>query len=87
MEAVLTEPISFPAESYVQTFFHSLPTDSRFLNSSYAKFLPSTTLDADTQQFNLSRFEAPNVYQEQQYKRIKYNLRLVDSAYFFLVQL
>lgn len=67
MEATLTEPISFPAESYVQTFFHNFPTDARFLNCNYAKFLPSTTLDAGTQQFNLSRFEAPNLYQESKY--------------------
>lgn len=62
MEATLTEPISYPAESYVQTFFHKYATDSRFINCSYLKFLPNTTLDADSQQFVLSRFEAPNVY-------------------------
>lgn len=62
MEATLTEPLSFPSQSYAQSFFHSVPTDTRFLNCSFQKFLPSTSLDAETQQFNFSRFEAPNVY-------------------------
>jgi len=85
MEATLTEPISFPAESYVQTFFHNLPTDSRFLNCSFAKFLPSTTLDADTQQFNLARFEAPNIYQGSNYKTFYRNMSIIYQLklYFF----
>jgi len=63
MEAQLVEPLSFPSQNYAESFFHSLPTDSRFLNCNFQKFMPSTTLDADTITFNCSRFEAPNVYQ------------------------
>ena len=63
MEATIVEPISVASQSYAQSFFRQDPTDSRFLSRQFQKFMPSTNIDADTITFNLSRFEAPNVYE------------------------
>ena len=39
--------------------------DSRFLQTSFQKFPPNSSLDSNTILFNLNRFEAANVYQIQ----------------------
>lgn len=62
MEAQLTQALSFPAQEYAQSFFKEIPTDSRFLQSTYQKFPPSSSLEAKTIEFTLSRFEAANLY-------------------------
>ena len=65
MEAQLNQAGTFAAQSYSESFFRQLPTDSRFLQVSYQKFPPNSSLDSDTITFVLNRFEAANVYQIQ----------------------
>jgi len=62
MEAQLTENRTVLSENFASSFFHGFPTDGRFLNCSYQKFMPSSNLDARTQTFSLSRYDAPNLY-------------------------
>ena len=65
MEAQLNQAGTFAAQNYADSFFRQLPTDSRFLQVSFQKFPPNTSLDAENIQFSLNRFEAANVYQIQ----------------------
>lgn len=65
MEAQLNQPKTYGAQDYAQAFFREIPTDSRFLQNTFQKFPPSTSLATKTIEFNLSRFEAANVYQIQ----------------------
>lgn len=65
MEAQLNQPKTFSAQDFAQTFFRQVPTDQRFLQNTYQKVPPSTSIGAKTIEFNLSRFEAANVYQIQ----------------------
>jgi len=65
MEAQLTQAGTFAAQNYAESFFRQLPTDSRFLQVTYQKFPPNSSIDSDTIQFVLNRFEAANVYQIQ----------------------
>ena len=65
MEAQLNQASTFAAQSYADSFFRQLPTDSRFLQVSFQKFPPNSSLDCETIQFTLNRFEAANVYQIQ----------------------
>lgn len=65
MEAQLNQAGTFAAQNYAESFFRQLPTDSRFLQVSFQKFPPNSSLDSDTIQFVLNRFEAANVYQIQ----------------------
>lgn len=62
MEAQLTPALSYPAQAYAQSFFEEIPTDSRFISTSYMKFPPSSTIDAKKIEFVLARFEASNLY-------------------------
>lgn len=62
MEAQLNEANTFPSQSYSQSFFSRLPTDNRFLQSSYIKIPPSASIDSNTLTFILEKFEAANVY-------------------------
>ena len=45
MEGQLREPLSFPAQRYAESFFRKLPVDSRFLQCTYQKFVPSSSID------------------------------------------
>jgi hypothetical protein len=65
MEAQLSQAGTFAAQNYAESFFRQLPTDSRFLQVSFQKFPPNSSLESDTIQFVLNRFEAANVYQIQ----------------------
>ena len=65
MEAQLNQAGTFAAQNYAESFFRQVPTDSRFLQTSFQKFPPNSSLDADTINFVLNRFEAANVYQIQ----------------------
>ena len=65
MEAQLNQAGTFAAQSYADSFFRQLPTDSRFLQVSFQKFPPNSGLDAENLTFMLNRFEAANVYQIQ----------------------
>ena len=65
MEAQLNQAGTYAAQNYADSFFRQLPTDSRFLQVSFQKFPPNSSIEADTIQFILNRFEAANVYQIQ----------------------
>ena len=65
MEAQLNQAGTFAAQNYAESFFRQVPTDSRFLQTSFQKFPPNSSLDAETINFVLNRFEAANVYQIQ----------------------
>ena len=65
MESQLNQAGTFAAQNYADSFFRELPTDSRFLQVSYQKFPPTSSLDSDTIEFSLNRFSAANIYQIQ----------------------
>ena len=65
MEAQLNQAGTYAAQSKAESFFRQLPTDSRFLQVSFQKFPPNSSLDVENIQFLLNRFEAANVYQIQ----------------------
>ena len=62
MESQLSEAGTFPAQVYAESFFSQLPTDARFLQCTYQKFMPSSSIDGKTIEFNLDRYDAANVY-------------------------
>ena len=62
MEAQLTEAGTFPAQVYAESFFAKYPTDARFLQCTYQRFMPSSSIDGKTIEFNLDRYDAANVY-------------------------
>jgi len=62
MESQLVTANSFPAQDYSESFFASVPTDSRFLSCNYQKFPPVTSIDGKTIKFELGRYTAGNVY-------------------------
>ena len=62
MESQLSEAGTFPAQVYAESFFASLPTDARFLQCTYQKFVPSSSIDSKTIEFCLDRYDAANVY-------------------------
>lgn len=65
MESQLNQAGTFAAQNYADSFFRELPTDSRFLQVSYQKFPPTSSLDSDTIEFSLNCFSAANIYQIQ----------------------
>jgi hypothetical protein len=66
MESQLIETSTFPAQQYAESFFSSLPTDARFLQCSFQKIMPSSSLDGSTIEFNLDKYEAANIWQIQE---------------------
>ena len=62
MEGQLREPSSFPAQIYAESFFRKLPIDARFLQCTYQKFVPSSSIDGKTIEFNLDRYDVGNIY-------------------------
>lgn len=62
MEGQLIEAHSFPAQRYAESFFQKLPLDSRFLQCTYQKFMPSSSIDGRTIEFCLDRYDVGNVY-------------------------
>ena len=48
MESQLSEAGTFPAQIYAESFFAKLPTDARFLQCTYQKFMPSSSIDGRT---------------------------------------
>ena len=62
MEAQLAEAGTFPAQVYAESFFAKYPTDARFLQCTYQKFVPSSSIEGKTIEFNLDRYDAANVY-------------------------
>jgi len=61
-EAVLSGVNTFSAQDYTESFFASVPSDERFIASSYQKFPPESSIDGKTIVFTLSRYQASNVY-------------------------
>jgi hypothetical protein len=62
MEAQLTEAGTFPSQVYAESFFAKFPTDARFLQCTYQKFVPTSNIDGKKIEFNLDRYDAANVY-------------------------
>jgi len=46
MEAQLAETLTSPSQSYANSFFSVLPTDTRFLQCTYHKIMPTRSLDS-----------------------------------------
>jgi len=61
-EAVLSSVNSFSAQDYSENFFASIPSDERFLSSSYQKIVPESSIEGKTIVFTLSRYQASNIY-------------------------
>ena len=66
MEAQLVETSTFPAQQYAESFFASVPTDSRFLQCSFQKIMTASSLDGSTIEFNLDKYDAANLWQIQE---------------------
>ena len=62
MESQLYDSSTVPAQEFAQSFFSRVPTDSRFLQTSFEKILPSSSIDADVIEFAFERYEAGNLY-------------------------
>ena len=62
MESQLIDSGTVLSQEYSQSFFASVPTDQRFLEQTFHKVLPSSSLDAAEIEFNLERFESTNLY-------------------------
>lgn len=86
MEAQLSEALTFPVESYSSSFFSRLPADERFLQTTFQKFMPNGSIDAQTIDFSLERYDAGNVYLIQnacvkvQFAILKANNEVPDSG-------
>ena len=63
MESQLTEALTFPATSYSSNFFHPLPSDDRFLQNTFQKFMPSSSIDEPQIDFCLDRYDSASIYQ------------------------
>jgi len=79
MEAQLAETLTSPSQSYANSFFSVLPTDTRFLQCSYQKVMPTRSLDSAEIEFNLERFEAANVYVIQDIL-LELRIRIIDES-------
>ena len=66
MEGQLNESSTIPSQIYAQSFFGSVPTDARFLQCTFHKVPPTSSIDSATIEFNLDRFDAANVWQIQE---------------------
>jgi len=62
MEAQISEPSTYEVDSFARSWFEGFPIDSRFINCSYHRFMPTSSIDAKTITFDCARFEAPNCY-------------------------
>ena len=62
MESQLTEALTFPATSYSDNFFHPLPSDDRFLQNIFQKFMPSSSIDEPSIDFCLDRYDSASIY-------------------------
>ena len=78
MEAQLTEAGTFPSQVYAESFFAKFPTDARFLQCTYQKFVPSSSIDGKKIEFKLDRYDAANVYLIQD-TNIEVNVKITKS--------
>jgi len=79
MEAQLNQPKTYGAQEFAQTFFRDTPTDQRFLQNTFQKIPPSSSLTTRTIEFSLSRFEAANLYLIQD-THLQVKVRIVKST-------
>ena len=56
----------FSSTTICTVFFASLPTDARFLQTSFQKIMPSSSIDGSTIEFNLDKYDAANLWQIQE---------------------
>lgn len=63
MESQLTEALTFPATSYSSNYFTPLPSDDRFLQNTFQKFMPNSSIEEPTIEFCLDRYDSASVYQ------------------------
>ena len=78
MEAQLTEAGTFPSQVYAESFFAKFPTDARFLQCTYQKFVPTSSIDGKKIEFKLDRYDAANVYLIQD-TNIEVNVKITKS--------
>ena len=62
MESQIVSANTFPTEDYSESFFASVPTDARFLSTSFQKISPESSIQGKTITFTLGRYTAGNVY-------------------------
>jgi hypothetical protein len=62
MESQLYDSSTIPAQEFAESFFSRVPTDSRFLQTSFQKVMPNSSIDADIIEFNFERYTAANLY-------------------------
>ena len=62
MESQLYDSSTVPAQEFAQSFFARVPTDSRFLQTTFHRIVPSSNIEADVIEFNFERYEAANLY-------------------------
>jgi hypothetical protein len=56
MESQLYDSSTIPGQEFAESFFSRVPTDSRFLQTSFQKVMPSSSIDADVIEFNFERY-------------------------------
>lgn len=61
-EAQQIEPGIIPSQIFAQSFVSKLPSDERFLQNTYHKIVPTSSIDGTKIEFNLQKFDAANVY-------------------------
>jgi predicted neutral ceramidase superfamily lipid hydrolase len=57
MESQLYDSSTIPSQEFAESFFSHVPTDSRFLQTSFQKIMPSSSISADIIEFNFERYE------------------------------
>jgi hypothetical protein len=79
MESQLLESSTFPAQQYAQSFFSTLPTDARFLQCTFQKISPSSSIDGSTIEFSLDKYDAANIWQIQE-TYVEVTIQLLTEA-------
>ena len=79
MEAQLSETLTYPSQSYANSFFAVLPTDTRFLQNTYQKIMPTRSIDSMDLEFTLEKYEAANIYVIQD-TLLEARIRIIDKA-------
>ena len=58
------ETASYPAQSFVKSYFSDLPTDLKYVKTEYTQIVPHTATDANSTniEFVLEKMDSPFVY-------------------------
>lgn len=81
MEAQLIESNTVPSQEYTQSFFHKVPTDSRFIKNTFKEVMPTSSIDGRVITFDLPKFEAANIYQIQDtYVKVQCKITKQDGS-------